>query len=349
MGVGTVPSRLASWVCGPMLFISSVTFAQTPPDYDFQFATVGSAGNAPYAGMNTPFHGYGGVEYEYRMSRLEITTSQWMEFVNTFTTQGIDVPFRDGGIFWGAQRDFNYPGPGIRYRLREVPNADRLPVTGISWREAAMFCNWLCNSKSSNPDGLRSGAYDTSTFGTNPDGTFTDQLRRSPGAQYWIPSFDEAIKASHFDPNRFGPGQAGYWEYRNRSDTPGTPGPPGLGTTSGSWFDPVTPFGEWLIPLGAYPNSVSPWGLLDTSGGVEEWTEGTTLTPLTERWSFGSSCGLGSLNFADAVQVAGSGRPGNHFSQVGLRIASAVPPPSSAIALAGGFFALGVTRWRKQS
>lgn len=309
----------------------SLAFGQAPPDYDFQFLTVGAPHNAPYAGANVPYRGVGQVDHEYRMSRTELTTSQWMEFVNTFTTQGLNVPFRYGPVFWGAQQDFSYHGPGVRYQLSDLPNAGQLPVAGISWRECAMFCNWLCHAKSSNPDALRTGAYDTSTFGTNPDGTFTDQLHHTPGAQYWIPTFDEAIKASHYDANRFGPGLGGYWESTNRSDQPGMPGPPGVGTTSGTWFDPVTPFGEWHIPLGSYPESVSPWGLLDTSGGAEEWTEGTTLTPLTERWSLGSSCGSGSLAFADAVQVAGSGTPGDYHSTVGLRIASDIPEPGSLV------------------
>lgn len=30
---------------------------------------------------------------------------------------------------------------------------------------------------------------------------------------------------------------------------------------------------NWLIPLGAYPEVRSPWGLLDLYGGGEEWLE----------------------------------------------------------------------------
>jgi hypothetical protein len=118
---------------------------------------------------------------------MEITTGQWLEFVNTFWTQGTQPGFWALPIHWGATRDLDYQGPGRRYELRtDVATPELLPVFGISWRDAAMFCNWLHNNKSIDPASRNDGAYDTSTFMSDDDGVFTDQRTHHPDARFWI-------------------------------------------------------------------------------------------------------------------------------------------------------------------
>ena len=109
--------------------------AQAPPSYDFQFSTIGAPGNPAYNGPD-PFKlvtGRGSVAYEYRIGTLEVTTSQWMEFVNTYSVLGGSWTFFADPVFWGAEPDPGYSGPGRKWRLRNVPDAERLPVTGITW------------------------------------------------------------------------------------------------------------------------------------------------------------------------------------------------------------------------
>lgn len=237
----------------------------TVPDYDFQWATIIDVNNPAYGGGPLgELSGRGSVPYEYRISRLELTSAQFLEFVNTFWESAqIPLPYwfiGSSGILFDLQ------GP---YQLRDdLPSAGMIPVIGLNWRVSAMYCNWLHNGKSSDLDSLQGGAYDVSTFGTNPDGTFTDQITRSPGAKFWIPSLDEWIKAAHYDPDRYGPGEGGWWLYPNSSDMPLIPGPPGFGQTSGGQF-----IGSEYVPLGAYGRQLSPWGLWDASGGAAEWTE----------------------------------------------------------------------------
>jgi hypothetical protein len=195
----------------------------------------------------------------------------------------------------------------------------------MEWRDAAMFCNWLTNDKSPSMAALQNGAYDTSTFGTKPNGTFTDQLTHNPGAKYWIPTIDEWFKAAHYDPDRYGPGQGGWWEYSHRSDKAPVPGPPGQGETSAGYQHPSVPGGEWDILLGAYPGTLSPWGLLDASGGATEWTEGEL--EMTFRLADGHAAGLGfepSLDLAAIVDTSWPWVPALYV----FRIASAVPSPS---------------------
>ncbi len=323
-------------LCGAWILaaFAAAAPAQTPPSYDFDFATIGAAGNAAYSGPD-PWGltmGRGAVGYEYRIARHEVTTSQWMEFLNTFAAQ--PQLFAPGGprllwgpsTGWGAQPDPTYSGPGRRYRLIPgLANAGLVPVHGVSWRDAALLCNWLHHDKSASWATIQNGAYDASTFVNQPGGTWSDQRTHHPDAKFWIPTLDEWIKAAHYDPNRYGPGQAGWWQYSNGSDSPPVPGLPGEGETSATLSLPG--FAEYSIPLGAYPETQSPWELLDTSGGEQEWTEEI----YSERWRMlrGSSVGWASSLDLDRVYGVDTAQP---FLEVGtLRIASQVPAPGSAI------------------
>ncbi|MCC6427810.1 MAG: SUMF1/EgtB/PvdO family nonheme iron enzyme [Phycisphaerales bacterium] len=228
--------------------------------------------------------------------------------------------------------DPTYGGPGEKYRMRNVASAPMLPVAGITWREAALYCNWLHNGKQSDPNSLKGGAYDTSTFGGVPF-NFTDALTHETGAKYWIPTLDEAMKSQCYDPNRFGTGQGGWCQYKNTSDEGGISGPPGSGTTSSGYTE--TNAGEWDIPLGAYPDSLSPWDFLDTSGGSGEWIEEVFYAPNpADRGVYGSWAGDGGFPLSDHASIVRGGDPGRPYSRFGLRIASTVPGPSSLVLVA---------------
>ena len=64
--------------------------AQAPPDYDFQWRTVGAPGNRATNSTENPFPpdpslaAIGSVSYGYRMSRTEVTVSQWKDFVTAY-------------------------------------------------------------------------------------------------------------------------------------------------------------------------------------------------------------------------------------------------------------------------
>lgn len=325
--------RVAGACAGLAAILASAT-ALAQPSYDFDFATIGAVNNPAFTADN-PLEplvvGRGSVAYEYRISKLETTTGQWLEFVNTFADVAEPHPNWDrfGPTFWGAIDDLSFPGPGTRYGLRNVPNATQLPVAGISWRMAALYCNWLHNGKQATTASLLTGAYDTSTWGVLP-GTngfgITDAPNRLPGAQFWIPSLDEQLKASHYDPDRFGEGQGGWWLNKNRSDIAGISGLPGVGTTSAGLIITDPPFGVWDIPLGAYIDSVSPWGLWDTSGGTQELNEELYIAPFPrERGVLGSHAGQNPYDLLDTAYGIGSIFPGSRQATVGLRIASAIP------------------------
>ena len=298
-----------------------------PDASGIEFVTIGAPGNAAWQGDGTGGDraiGRGGVDYEYRIGKYEVTTSPWVEFFNAAydRPQADWLPHLTPPTVWGASAT-NPNTPGGR-RWSVFPGNEMRFVGNISWRMAAMYCNWLHNGRSTDRSSFLSGAYDVSTFGYNGN-VFTDQLTRSPGALYWIPSWDEWLKAGHFDPHRFGPGQAGWWTYSNGTNTPLIAGPPGVGQANYGFSNGL----EATIPLGAYAQTMSPWGLFDMAGATMEWTEGTLVGATGIQWRqlegsmWGSAPGYG---IADSIYTEVAGEfPSLNFSDMGFRVASAVP------------------------
>jgi sulfatase modifying factor 1 len=343
-----------------LAFLAAPALAQPGPD-GFDWVTVGSPGNAPYVGFSdplTPTYGRGGVGYEFNIGRTEVTTGQWMEFLNAAMARPDPLPFAqtfwwDTPVFWGAEADPTYSGPGVRFRLRSnVADAAMLPVGGISWRHAAVMCNWLHNGKVSAHSAFSSGAYDVNTFGpelSHP--TFTDQATRSPGARYWIPSLDEYLKAVYYDPHHAGPGVGGWWSRPNGSDTPLVYGPPpsfgGDGTGQANAGFRLPGDAHLNIPLGAYPHVQSPWGLLDTAGGTVEWLEDIWGSTTMYRMIDGSAREVAVSLGLDDLTTWGTASPHSSFSSAGVRLASNVPGPGTLITVTGSCVLLSCQRRRR--
>lgn len=322
-------------VMGLVAFGVSAAWGQTPPpNYDFQFATVGNTGNAPIPDEGLT-QGRGRVDYAYRISKLEITTGQWLEFVNTYSTRSNDMAWFGAPTYWGAGLDDNYSGPGVRWKLNDAPQSSMRPVFGITWREAAQYCNWLCNRKAPTLAAIANGAYDTSTFGGQFSTGYTDQATHNPNAEYWIPTLDEWLKAAHYDPNKNGDGVGGWWQSAGRTDTPLTPGLPGIGQTSAAYdgFEFGSLEAPTLVPLGAYADVTSAYGLWDCSGGTSEWTEDWLWGDQRQhRIIDGGKAGspFWENRLFDTLTNFAAESPDSTFGY-GFRIASSVPTPSSAM------------------
>lgn len=310
------------------------TSQPAPPDYGFNFVTIGDVGNAPYTGFDLQgvVSNRGSVDYEYRIARTEVTTAQYVEFLNGLLDAGLDPNLAGAPLFMGG--GFNF-GTG---RWQTNPGGEMLPVAGIAWRDAAIFMNWLHNDKANTIEAFLSGAYDVSTFNSGPP--FTDQTTHSPGAKYWIPSLDEWMKAAHWDPDKNGPGEGGWWQFNNSSDTQPVPGLPGEGETSAGLE--IADHLAFSIPLESYPETQTPWGLLDTSGGGAEFTEEWLRGNLTNRIWQGNGAGITTyspgdpISFgADEIWRVGSSRSDFPLSVTTFRVASLVPAPGVGAALIG--------------
>lgn len=313
-----------------VLGLSSFTSARDdPPSYGIDFVRVGAPGNAAYAppgGFQSGRAAEGRVDYEYRIGRTEITGGQWQEFVLAYAPhlQGsrVNIAFSGTLSFWN----------GSTY---EMPAEFERWPTQVGFEFAARYCNWLHNGKINEAWAFENGAYDTSTFfrDPGPGGAYNHQETRNPDAKFWIPSVDEWVKAAFYDPNRFGDGQGGYWMYPNSSDQVPISGVTTNAGEAGSVGEPG--------PVGQFPDALSPWGLLDVSGGVWEMTESLSrMGDLSGRILRGTFAGDNFLEHGEFITTEST------FGVVGVgagfRIASAVPGPGvvtfAALAASGWFF-----------
>ncbi|MGP1345964.1 MAG: SUMF1/EgtB/PvdO family nonheme iron enzyme [Phycisphaerales bacterium] len=318
------------------------------PDYGYQWATMGDAGNRDVSQAELDAWGPhsdvmlftgGGVDYEYRISKYETTTAQWFEFVQVAfpSVQGntLEIDRLSGGTITRS---------GGQWLLQ-----DPMKPASPHWMWAARYCNWLHNGKGTDPASWESGVYDASTFYEDENGVPQHDLTRAPGAKFFLPTLDEWKKAGHWDPEK-NDGEGGYWLYPHGSDQPPVPGPPDEGgeTTAGymqALLDPA------LQTIGLYPDVFSPWGLLDMSGGVRENTQDTTiifgdnLHTITAgtSWSWGQSLGVG-----DRFHGVRRGIP--HWDVYsglqGFRVAGVIPSPGVMVVAFGGVASLVVRRRR---
>ena len=324
--------RTTAGIIGAVLALATSTaaLADNPPDYGFDWVTIGAAGNRdtiPSEVPRRPTLEIGGVNHEYRIMRSQVTTEQWFEFVNAYT------PFLDTTVPW----DMSYTGGWLHWdghRHTIDPGAERY-ATAPSFQYAARYVNWLHNGKVNEKWAFENGAYDTSTFTMNPDHSWNSQEHHHPNANFWIPSLDEWVKAVHYDPNRYGPGQEGYWLFPDGgddmlySDWPWNGGE--TSTDIESWSGP------WL-DVGSYPWTQSPWGLLDASGSEWDWIEDFTSSRKS-RYVEGTRQFESGSSVNDRIDYWTDAFP--DFAWSGFRLVTVVPGPTVSVGLIGGlvFFA----------
>jgi hypothetical protein len=315
------------WVSLAAILPAQALAQGTPPDYGLTWRTVGDPGNPAlqpspqYPLLDAPV---GAVGYSYRLTQTEVTNTQWIEFVNVYSRSHPETSVINDLGFSGRDvyRSSNDPN---NFGWHPGPDAENAAAV-VSWLYAARYVNWLCNGKVDQPWAFENGAYDMSTFHQQPNGTWVGQTTRAPGAQYWIPSDDEWVKGMYWDPNKLGPGVAGYWMYETSSDSPpvsGAPGTAGAQTSAGNY--------EWpyrYVPVGSYRDVQSPWGLLDGSGGASEYYDGWIELPGLR----GSSTRQQLYDTTDRVDDdVFSGFP--WATLAGVRIASTVPTPGTGVLL----------------
>lgn len=298
-------------------------------DYGFDWVTIGNAGNRGATVDEVPLTplraGIGAVGYEYRLTRSEVTTGQYLEFVQAYE------PYWDGAAFdssfIGSLISFTepFPEPGMSAGYFVQPQYQDV-AANMSWEFAARYVNWLHNDKRTDREAFETGVYDTSTF-VQVDGVNQHQLAHNPDARFWIPTADELAKGLYHDPDRYGAGQEGFWLYPDQGNEPLELG---VETNAGG----IPPFVDDYRPVGSFPDVASAYGLLDGSGGVSEWTESLSLSgSRSRRLQFGSS--VTTLSFAveleDRLDYGGAGLLGG--ASGGLRIATVVPGPATVWAL----------------
>ncbi len=179
---------------------------------------------------------FGAVAQVFEMAVRQVTHLEYARFLNA-------VAARDPGELYHAAMATG-PGAiqrvetdvGYRYRVREGELA--IPVTHVSWFDAARYCNWLHHGRPVGPQGAdttESGAYVLRESG----------LERQRDARFFLPTEHEWYKAAYYRPS---PEGGSYQLFA-------------AGKTDRPLIDSVR------------PDLVSPLGMAEFADAIWEWTE----------------------------------------------------------------------------
>jgi sulfatase modifying factor 1 len=327
-----------------LLVLAALLFAlPAQAEVGIEWVTVGDPGNA----CETQAQGcFGSVAYEYRISKYEITVSQYTEFLNSVAASDPNGLYNTGMVEYFHSPGITRSGSSGSFTYSMAAGREDRPLNFVSFYSALRFANWLHNGQ---PTGIQDDS-------TTEDGAYTMiaedfeqnppvEITRNPGATFFIPSEDEWYKAAYYDP-----GSTGYFDYPAGSDTETTCAAPSP-TTNTANCDGVA--GD-LTDVGSYTNSPSPNGTFDQGGSTLEWNEAIT-DGLEDGWR----CLRGSYFLGPPSRLAASwrddwgGAPSLEFVAIGFRVASPVPPfpdgipalsPLGLLAVATGLLGFGVYR-----
>jgi formylglycine-generating enzyme required for sulfatase activity len=344
---------------------ASVTSARAGP-VNFAMVTVGDPGNVAdttqHSGGDYPT---GAVDYTYQIGAYDVTNNQYAAFLNAVATGGDPYGLWNGNMQNDANSGIDRTGSGP-YSYAVKPFQGNQPVVDVSFYDAVRFVNWLSNGQPTGAEGngtTESGTY-LITGGGNDSGTVTipTAVQRAAwaaggsGVHWLLPSEDEWYKAAYY----VGGGtNAGYWTYATRSNTAPTSqappggansanfdGPAGFALTQSAIYSATT---DYLTNVGAYSNTVSPYGAFDMGGDVWQWNEADINGDGTTRGIRGGSFDNDAVRLASTYDTD-IGYAADEFDDTGFRIASvgAAPEPASLVLLLAGGFSLFALAWRRR-
>ncbi|HUG26027.1 formylglycine-generating enzyme family protein [Piscinibacter sp.] len=206
----------------------------------------------------------------YEISRYEVTNTEYAAFLNAVASE--EDPFRlysplQRQHFWGGISRSN-AGPVASYSVKK--GYEDLPVTFVSWFDAARYANWLHYGRpTTGTSGIGStegtatqGAYDTSGFHA------AKPSRRNREARYFIPTCGEWLYAGFYDP-----ATKAMTRYAGGNSLPDA-GPPHPAARTANYYST-----GWALPyphlasVRDYRNNASAFGTLNQAGNVMEWVE----------------------------------------------------------------------------
>ncbi len=244
-----------------------IPLGQNPPLVSIEMVTVGNAGNP-----NDPLSGLGAVPYLYKISKYEVTNSQYCLFLNAVDPAGNNSlglynssmhSGPNGGISFISGND-----SGSKY-VAKVGFLNK-PVVYVSFYDAMRFCNWLHNGGIKGGD-TENGAY--TLLGNSAVPANAAAVTREFGAKIFIPAEAEWYKAAYHQPASQGGDTDDYWLYPTKSNSsPNASLPPGTAPAVNAY-----PEGLGVTSIvGAYNTTIGFYGTYDLGGNALEWVDSTS-------------------------------------------------------------------------
>jgi formylglycine-generating enzyme required for sulfatase activity len=337
---------------------------------DIDWVTVGNPRNAADDFNATYDRSWGDVNYEYHIGKYEVTNFQYVEFLNAKAANGDPLALYDEQMSSSAVGGINRSGGGTAgdpYVYTVKIGRGNNPVVFVNWYDALRFANWLNNGQG-NGD-TESGSYTLLGGTPMPSNAFPfmPSIARNPGARVVLPNENEWYKAAYHKND----GVTGnYWDYPMRTnDVPYSDQPPGSDAPTPSntanlvysdglannYDDGYAITGSsnfsgtqnYLTDVGAYTQSIGPYGTFDQAGNASEWTESLFGDVGYFRVLRGGdwACCFGSPGGAASAWTSGGDAPELNFFRYGFRVAM-VPEPGSLMLAAAGMGLWAV--WRRE-
>jgi formylglycine-generating enzyme required for sulfatase activity len=196
-----------------------------------------------------PCQQVGGVDYRYGIGQLEVTVTQYVDFLNTVDPSGRNrhklYSPTESSLEWPkyGQIDFSAPAAAGHHYSVASPEWARKPYGFANFLRSARFANSLYNGQVLSRQASTAGSFHYVTYRVRlsrltETGMYDMHVRamtRSHKSGFVIPSQNEWIKAAYYDPN--GGGKYSYWQYPTN---PGAFGDEGASAPRSTTLDPTT-------------------------------------------------------------------------------------------------------------
>jgi len=264
-----------------LILIMVPAFAQI----NYPMVTIGNPGNA------SDKNSFGAVNYQYLIGKYEVTIGQYTAFLNAIAKEsdpymlwnkGMKVANVQGIERTGNQGNYSYH---VMQTSSTNSSSENMPVTGVSWFNAARFANWMANGQpTGNEDSTttENGAYNLNGI-TNGIAPARNTINPNTGLAptFYIPLENEWYKAAYYD------GTGSYYKYATQSNAvPSNTIGNATTTSNGANYLADSQNGycvsqsqlfestqTYLTNVGLFVNSPSHYGTFDQTGSIWEWTD----------------------------------------------------------------------------
>ena len=258
-----------------------------------------SVGNPNNASDNT---GFGAVDHNYKIGKYEVTIAQYTAFLNAVATtdpyglwnQSMLVASIQGISRTGTSGSYSYSV--MNTSSFSTTSSANMPITGVSWFNAARFANWMANGQPSgvedstttengayNLNGAKSGA----AVAKNPINPNT-----AAAPSYYIPTENEWYKAAYYSPS-LNNNAGGYYVYATQNNATPSNLIGGSGTNLANYLadagagycvsqsQKLDMTQTYLTDVGTFNTSPSYYGTFDQTGSVWEWHDSKATRSLS--------------------------------------------------------------------
>src|SRR5262249_22621522 len=146
------PIRRLYFLCAILALFAIVvaSFAADVRAVTISWTPVGNPGNA-----NDPATGslYGGVAYNYSIHKYDVTVGQYTELLNAVAAADTYGLYNTSMGTDQNSRGISRSGSSGSYSYSVIGSSASLPITYVSWGDAARFANWLQNGQPTGAQG----------------------------------------------------------------------------------------------------------------------------------------------------------------------------------------------------